>query len=128
MALQTRLGVRTFTVNRSAKLFANPDRFVPERWLPEERSAEYDNDQLSASKPFSLGFHSCIGQRLALAEMRLVVTRLLWAFDFAEEPAERVNFDDFPVIIIIQKEPVKLRIKVRPGVEYKASPDMEGKW
>jgi len=42
-----------------------------------------------------------------------VVTRLLWAFDFAEEPTRRVSFDDFPMIMIIQKEPMMLRVKLR---------------
>ncbi len=118
--MQTRLGVRTFAVNRSHKLFANPDHFVPERWMPQrERPAEYDHDQLSASKPFSVGFHSCLGRPLAWVELRLVLTRLLWAFDLVEEKAARVDFDDFPVIMLIQKEAVKMRVKVRAGVEYK---------
>lgn len=117
------MGVRTFAVNRSSKLFSNPDRFVPERWLPKgERPAEYDDDHLSASKPFSIGFHSCLGRPLAWVELRLVVTRLLWAFDFVEEPTERVDFDDFPVIMLIQKKPMKMRVKVRAGAHYKAPP------
>ena len=96
---------------------------MPERWLPQgERPAEYDNDHLSASKPFSIGFHSCLGRPLASVELRLVLTRLLWAFDFVEELAERVDFDAFPVIMLIQKLPMKMRINVRPGVEYKAPP------
>lgn len=114
VASQTRLAVRTFTVNRSAKYFADPDHFVPERWLPKgECPARYDGDRLTASKPFSVGFHSCLGRPLAWAELRLVVTRLLWAFDFAEEPTRRVCFDDFPVIMLIQKEPMMLRVKLR---------------
>ena len=109
-----------------------PDSFVPERWLPKgERPTEYDNDQLSASKPFSLGFHSCLGRPLAWVELRLVLTRLLWAFDFIEDPVEHVNFDDFPVIMLIQKEPMKMRVRIRPGVRYKANPEersLEKSW
>ena len=93
---------------------------MPERWLPHgERPAEYNNDQLSASKPFSVGFHSCLGRPLAWVELRLVVTRLLWAFDFIEEPKERVDFDDFPVIMLTQKGPMRIRVKIRDGVKYK---------
>ena len=102
-------------------MFANPDRFVPERWLPPgERPEEYDHDHLSASKPFAVGFHSCIGKSLARAEMRLVLTRLLWAFDFSDDPAERVEFDSFPVLMLIHRLPMKLRVKLRQGVEYEA--------
>ena len=93
---------------------------MPERWLPKgERPAKYDNDQLSASKPFSIGFHSCLGRPLAWVELRLVLSRLLWALDFIDEPMERVNFDDFPVIMLIQKLPMKMRIKVRTDIKYK---------
>ena len=119
--IQTRLGVRTFAVNRSKKYFFDPDRFAPERWLHDKRPTEFDNDQLSASKPFSIGFHSCLGRPLAWVELRLVLCRLLWAFDFVEEPSERVDFDKFPVIMLIQKEAMRMRVKVRAGVEYKES-------
>jgi hypothetical protein len=51
-----------------------------------------------------------------------VVIRLLWAFDLVEEPTELVNFDDFPVIMLIQKEPMKIRLKIRGDVEYKTPP------
>ncbi|KAL8953132.1 MAG: hypothetical protein Q9222_001015 [Ikaeria aurantiellina] len=94
---QTRIGVRTYAVNRSRKLFADPDRFVPERWLSKsERPA----------------------RPLAWVELRLVVTRLLWKFDFYEEDADRVEFDSFPVIMLIQKLPMKLRVKLREGIKY----------
>ena len=105
---------------------------MPERWLPKgERPVEHDKDQLSASKPFSVGFHSCLGRPLAWVELRLVLTRLLWAFDFIEDPAERVDFDNFPVIMLIQKEPMKMRVKIRPGIQYKAASEegsLEKQW
>ena len=53
------------------------------------------------------------------------MTGLLWAFDLVEEPAERVDFDDFPFILLIPKEAVRMRVKIRMGVEYKDAPDKE---
>lgn len=94
---------------------------MPERWLPKgERPAQYDHDHLSASKPFSVEFHSCLRRPLAWVEVRIVVTRLLWAFDFSDDPADWVEFDKFPVIMLIQKQPMKMRVKVRQGIQYKA--------
>jgi cytochrome P450 len=102
---------------------------VPEHGLPKgERPAEYDNDHFSASKPFSVGFHSCLGRPLAWVELRLVVTRVLWAFDFAEEPAERVDFDDFPMIMLIQKQPMRMRAKVRAGKAPPQAGSPEERW
>ncbi|OJK02337.1 hypothetical protein ASPACDRAFT_1886661 [Aspergillus aculeatus ATCC 16872] len=111
----TRIGVRTFSVNRSTKYFCNPGTFVPERWLSESegRPAEYAHDRLSASKPFSVGFHVCLGRPLAWLEMRLILTRTLWAFDLREEPSKAVWFDDFPTMMMVEKQPLMLWIKPR---------------
>lgn len=48
--------------------------------------------------------------------MRLAVTRILWAFDLEVEEVDEVDFDEFPVIMIIQKAPMNVRVKVRPGI------------
>lgn len=109
--------MRIFAINRSAKYFYDPDSFFPERWLPQgQRPSEFDNDNLSASKPFGVGFHSCLGKPLALVEMRLVLTRIFWAFDIAEEEGMRVHFDDFPMMMMVEKQPVMLRLRARKGV------------
>jgi cytochrome P450 len=114
--------VRIFAVNRSANYFHDPDSFVPERWLPKgERPSEFVNDKLSVSKPVSVGFHSCLGKPLAWVEMRLVLTRVLWAFDIAEEEGMRVHFDDFPMMMMVEKQPLMLRLSARKGVNYKAA-------
>ena len=49
-----------------------------------------------------------------------MLCRLLWMFDFTEEPTEKVDFDEFPIVMMVQKGPVKLRIKVREGAVAKA--------
>ncbi|EPE30604.1 Cytochrome P450 [Glarea lozoyensis ATCC 20868] len=110
----TRLAVRTFAVNRSDKLFENPNTFIPGRWLPDDqRPKEYSQDNLAASKPFSVGFHSCLGRPLAWLEMRLVIVKLLLAFDLAVDNGDMVNFDHFPVIMLIQKLPMRIRVRNR---------------
>ena len=83
----------------------------------DERPSEYANDQLSASRPFSVGFHSCLGQPLAWVELRLVLCRVLWAFDFDTDPNNCASFDDFPIIMMVQKGPVNLRIAAREETE-----------
>lgn len=45
---------------------------------------------MESLRPFSTGRHNCIGMNLAIAEMRLVLTRLLWAFDLhLTDPTDR---------------------------------------
>jgi cytochrome P450 len=111
-----------YVVNRSPKYFHDPDTFAPERWLPKgERLPEFDNDRLTACKPFSIGFHNCLGKPLAWLEMRLALTRILWAFDITEEDGMQVHFDNFPMMMMVEKQPLWLRVRVRPGVSYKSS-------
>jgi cytochrome P450 len=61
-------------------LFTDPDRFDPERFL-HQGAGKYANDRMEAFNPFLLGPRNCIGQRLAYAEMRLILARIIWAFD-----------------------------------------------
>ncbi|KAK3306248.1 cytochrome P450 [Chaetomium strumarium] len=58
--------------------FTRPDDFVPERWLGDPRFA---GDTKEARQPFSYGPRNCIGKNLAYAEMRLILARVVWAFD-----------------------------------------------
>lgn len=60
--------------------FAEPDSFVPERWLP-EADPKFAQDRKDALQPFSLGPRGCLGQSLAYAEIRLILCKLLSNFD-----------------------------------------------
>ena len=60
--------------------FARPDEFLPERWMGDP---EFAGDNQAVFQPFSVGPRNCIGKNLAYAEMRLIMTRLLWRFDLS---------------------------------------------
>jgi cytochrome P450 len=57
----------------------NPDEFIPERW-------EEDGEDIEQLKelfiPFSSGPRNCIGQSLALLELKLVIATLFYSYDF----------------------------------------------
>ena len=81
---------------RSPTHWTDPDRYHPERFL---NQPEFANDHLDALQPFSVGARNCIGMKyalssyayktrypdvnksLAFAEMRLILTRILFSFD-----------------------------------------------
>lgn len=57
---------------------------MPERWLAQDHpfyEARFALDNKAAFRPFSAGPRNCIGKNLAYAEMRLIMSRLLWNFD-----------------------------------------------
>ena len=69
-----------FPTYRSSRNFTDPDEFIPERFL-NSPGINYTNDDMSAFQPFNTGRHSCIGQKLAYAEMRLVLAKMIYSFD-----------------------------------------------
>jgi cytochrome P450 len=53
-------------------------------FLPNEmRRDMFEKDRRSCLKPFGLGGRNCLGKSLALAEMRLVLARLIWHFELS---------------------------------------------
>ncbi|KAI1153547.1 cytochrome p450 monooxygenase [Nemania diffusa] len=77
------VSVWQLAANYSARNFAQPTGFHPERFL---RDPEFSKDDLSVVQPFSLGPRNCIGKNLAYAEMRLILARILYRFDIKPAP------------------------------------------
>ncbi|KAH9219182.1 putative cytochrome P450 [Leptodontidium sp. 2 PMI_412] len=76
----TSVAVAQLATYYSKNNFHDPERFAPERWLPNPPE-EFRNDVKEAMNPFSTGPRNCIGKNLANNEMRSVMTRMLWHFD-----------------------------------------------
>ncbi|KAB8290822.1 hypothetical protein EYC80_008459 [Monilinia laxa] len=79
----TSVSLQSWTLFRDPKCFYDASSFIPERWLPEATlpGSPYANDQKQAVQAFSVGSRIWMGRHLAWAELLLVLTRLLWAFD-----------------------------------------------
>ncbi|MCJ1381728.1 hypothetical protein MMC17_004839 [Xylographa soralifera] len=71
--------VSNFAASLSPENFVDSTSFVPERWLGID--PRYSEDKKEVSQPFSIGPRNCVGQNLAMAEVRLIVARILWRFD-----------------------------------------------
>ncbi|KAJ5102990.1 hypothetical protein N7532_003519 [Penicillium argentinense] len=77
---QTKVGIAPYALHRNALYFSQPLSFHPERWTEEHEGREM---QPSAFAPFSAGATGCVGQKLAMMELSLVVAQLLWRFDLS---------------------------------------------
>ena len=60
-----------------------PDQFWPERWLQSGSTSGKATLNTNAFIPFSYGPRNCVGKRLAIVEMQMVVALLVWRFDFS---------------------------------------------
>ncbi|KAF4239482.1 hypothetical protein CNMCM8980_001670 [Aspergillus fumigatiaffinis] len=77
------VAVNQYAAFHSADNFAEPLRFIPERWLGDSR---FVNDQKHVFQPFTIGPRACLGKNLAYAEIRLVIARIVWRFSLEIMP------------------------------------------
>ncbi|RYP76885.1 hypothetical protein DL771_001438 [Monosporascus sp. 5C6A] len=78
--------------------------FRPERWLRKPREGGEEGNLVFDPKAgpfmtFSLGPRMCWGRRLAYLELRLVVTLLVWNFEFLPIPPELDNWETYDLLI-----------------------------
>jgi hypothetical protein len=84
----------------------NPLEYQPERWIENRDSPlpSQANELKEMFLPFSCGKRSCIGQNLALMELRVVVANLARSFDF--ELLEEIELDLFVTL-----KPIDLKMR-----------------
>jgi cytochrome P450 len=80
----TTVSVSPWSATRSPMNFHKPNEFEPRRWLS-DCPPEFQNDKLHASQPFNVGPKACIGKDLNDFETRLILSHLIWNFDFELE-------------------------------------------
>ncbi|KAI9736993.1 MAG: hypothetical protein M1834_000582 [Cirrosporium novae-zelandiae] len=82
----TTLTVTQYAASHSPTNFTDPESYIPERWLDDPN---YDSDARDVLQPFSVGPRNCLGKNLAYAEIRLMLTKMLFHFNL-----ELVDPDD----------------------------------
>ncbi|KAE8382756.1 cytochrome P450 [Aspergillus bertholletiae] len=106
----TQVGIAHFCINRCRRNFVDPDKFIPERWLGDPA---YQTDDRHAMQAFSYGPRNCIAHNLARLEMRLVLARLIWEFDWELAPGSE-GWEEASVFNVWSTKP--LNIKFTPVI------------
>ncbi|EAA12388.2 AGAP008022-PA [Anopheles gambiae str. PEST] len=80
----TEVVMGTLALQRDATYFPQPDAFLPERWLPEGQGMGIPSGKEAHPfifLPFGFGARSCIGKRLSMMEMEIVIARLVRRYE-----------------------------------------------
>ncbi|KAH8198414.1 hypothetical protein TruAng_007398 [Truncatella angustata] len=106
----TAIYVSQFAANRSSTHFHLPQEFHPERWL---NDPSFHNDKLEAVQPFIMGVNACIGRGLAWMEMRLIMAKMLWNFDWTIDSSEGKAFERAKAWHVWMKNPLQITLLSR---------------
>lgn len=69
----TIIGTQIYSLHRNENVFPQPEEFLPERWLPGNETEDMRRHYM----PFGLGSRICMGQYVAMMEMRLALVALV---------------------------------------------------
>ncbi|ROW15980.1 hypothetical protein VPNG_02629 [Cytospora leucostoma] len=94
-----------FGIGQNPAYFHRPSEFCPERFMPDP-PAEFKGENHEAYHPFSIGAYNCLGQNLANAESRLIMTKMLYHYDFQLEKDTPTNWPDQKSLGVFMKKPL----------------------
>ncbi|KAJ3949701.1 uncharacterized protein N0V96_000828 [Colletotrichum fioriniae] len=88
-------------------------KFKPDRWLvQDEKGGDEYNASAGPTLPFGLRLRGCFGRKLAYMEMKLLITVLIWSFEF-QKCSE--DLSSYRSITTLTRKPVQcyVRLKIR---------------
>ena len=87
----TRMLVLSYATHRHPAFWDEPERFDPDRWLPEREAARHAH----AYHPFAIGPRICLGNNFSLLETHVMTAMLARRFKLRMKPGHVPRFDMF---------------------------------
>uniref|UniRef100_A0A0A9Y244 Cholesterol side-chain cleavage enzyme, mitochondrial n=1 Tax=Lygus hesperus TaxID=30085 RepID=A0A0A9Y244_LYGHE len=102
-----------YTAGRDERVYPSADQFLPDRWTKEGTARYKGVLDVNSYLPFAMGARSCIGARLANAQLNMTIARLLENYDLdAMEETDMVLR-----LVPVPSKPVRLKIRSRKKLE-----------
>jgi len=100
------VNVFTAGLHRNPKVWADPDGFDPDRWLPNNEADHHPH----AYKPFGNGARACIGRQFAMVEAKIAMAMLLRGFVVADPHGYRLKVKE---TLSIKPDAFFMRVRTR---------------
>ena len=86
------IGVPKWSLGRNEALWGDYNTFRPDRWIVTDTNTQEEVNHLKRSfHPFSKGVGSCLGQKMAMVQLCMIVGRTLWRYDVRQAPGQNVG-------------------------------------
>ncbi|XP_022256854.1 cytochrome P450 2U1-like [Limulus polyphemus] len=100
--------------NRDAAYWEDPDIFNPDRFLTNNK---LKNERFNSYVPFGQGRRMCLGEKLAMADLFLIIVRLLQQCQIIlPDGAGSARLDPQPAALVSVPFPFKIVVKPRNGL------------
>ena len=104
--------------HRIPELFPDPERFDPDRYLPERG----EDKNLYGWQAFGGGRHKCSGNAFALFQIKAIFCVLLRRYDFELAGAPASYRDDYKKMVVEPASPCRVRYRQRQAVAAAVTP------
>ena len=94
---KTIIQISAYSLHHDPELFPDPEKFLPERFLPENRT-----HHPYAYLPFGAGSRNCVGMRLALMEAKLALLNAVYNYKFSVTPKTKVLFTISKLLVLMR--------------------------
>ena len=102
-----------YAIHTNSEVWNDPFRFDPDRWLTEDVTKDRHR---AAYIPFATGSRGCIGFNFALLEVKILLSELVYRYQFVREGVEATEYDpEFQLI-----RPLNLYVVARKRTEWPA--------
>ncbi|KAI3326974.1 cytochrome P450 [Xylariaceae sp. AK1471] len=107
------VSVDIWCLHHSDRYWRDPWSFKPDRWIKVGDDAGNFKDNKEAFRPFSAGSRACIGQSLAYLEIRIMLLKLLWLYEWDLDPRSHGWYENLRLEFMWRKPELLIRFSRR---------------